>query len=56
MPDCSLKEGKEVSYKDMIESVNAKMDAVALPSTHPHYILYTSGTTGMPKVSAHFGG
>jgi len=25
------------------------LDPVSLPSTHPLYILYTSGTTGKPK-------
>lgn len=49
--ECSIKKGQDVCYKDLMNSVNEKKDAVPLPSTHPHYILYTSGTTGMPKVS-----
>ena len=27
-------------------------DCVPLPSNHPLYVLYTSGTTGTPKVNA----
>mmetsp|Transcript_14762 Transcript_14762/g.26680 ORF Transcript_14762/g.26680 Transcript_14762/m.26680 type:complete len:356 (+) Transcript_14762:173-1240(+) len=52
--ECELREGKDVSYRVLMEGVTEKMDAVPLPSTHPHYILYTSGTTGMPKARLHF--
>lgn len=27
-------------------------DCVSVPSNHPLYVLYTSGTTGTPKVAA----
>lgn len=38
----------DVGYDDVMAKSKA-VDAVHLPSTHPHYILYTSGTTGIPK-------
>jgi len=44
---CSL--GKlDVDYCEAM-STATPVDAVPLPSNHPHYILYTSGTTGLPK-------
>jgi propionyl-CoA synthetase len=48
--ECTLNDKRDVSYKDLMKSMaNEKKDAVPLPSTHEHWILYTSGTTGMPK-------
>mmetsp|Transcript_4292 Transcript_4292/g.7082 ORF Transcript_4292/g.7082 Transcript_4292/m.7082 type:complete len:687 (+) Transcript_4292:107-2167(+) len=48
--ECTLNNARDVSYKDLINSVaNKRVDAVPLPSMHEHWILYTSGTTGMPK-------
>lgn len=38
----------DVSYDDVMAKAKP-VDAVHLPSTHPHYILYTSGTTGIPN-------
>ena len=40
------------TYHDMHESMEAETEiaeAESLPSSHPLYILYTSGTTGDPK-------
>uniref|UniRef100_A0A7S0UJ25 AMP-dependent synthetase/ligase domain-containing protein n=1 Tax=Pseudo-nitzschia delicatissima TaxID=44447 RepID=A0A7S0UJ25_9STRA len=38
----------DVDYDDLMKTASP-VDALPLPSTHPHYILYTSGTTGLPK-------
>jgi propionyl-CoA synthetase len=48
--ECALNDRSDLSYKDLMDSVaNERMPAVPLPATHEHWILYTSGTTGMPK-------
>jgi propionyl-CoA synthetase len=38
----------DIDYNSLMET-SKSVDAVPLTSTHPHYILYTSGTTGKPK-------
>ena len=38
----------DVDYEELMKNARP-VDALSLPSTHPHYILYTSGTTGLPK-------
>lgn len=38
----------DVDYTDLIKK-SASVDAISVASTHPSYILYTSGTTGTPK-------
>lgn len=38
----------DIDYEEAMKSAKP-VDALPLPSTHPHYILYTSGTTGLPK-------
>jgi acetoacetyl-CoA synthetase len=41
---------KAVAYKDFRSSQgNLGMEFVQLPFDHPHYIMYSSGTTGLPK-------
>jgi acetoacetyl-CoA synthetase len=41
---------KAVAYKDFRSSqANLTMEFVQLPFDHPHYIMYSSGTTGLPK-------
>ena len=51
----SVKEAELASMRPMdldydeIMARSYPVNAVPLPSTHPHHILYTSGTTGLPK-------
>jgi acetoacetyl-CoA synthetase len=41
---------KAVHYKDFrIDSASLQLDFVQLPFEHPLYIMYSSGTTGLPK-------
>ena len=39
----------EFRYQDLMENVGAIVPRAEVESTHPLYILYTSGTTGAPK-------
>lgn len=39
---------RDMDYHELMAKAKP-VDAVPLPSTHPHYVLYTSGTTGVPK-------
>lgn len=45
---CALQNSNYIDYDSLIKNSN-KADCVPLQSTHPSYILYTSGTTGKPK-------
>jgi len=45
---CDLLEPRDVDYYQLMKQAQP-VPAVPLPSTHPHYVLYTSGTTGAPK-------
>lgn len=38
----------DIDYRVLVDASNA-ISPIPLPSTHPSYILYTSGTTGTPK-------
>lgn len=38
----------DIDYQTLVENAHS-VEAIPLPSTHPSYILYTSGTTGTPK-------
>ncbi|WP_397362982.1 acetate--CoA ligase [Olleya sp. R77988] len=42
------KKDYDVDYKTLVEK-SASIEAISVTSTHPSYILYTSGTTGTPK-------
>src|ERR1043166_3908147 len=48
-----MKPGRDHSWHEIIQTVNADCPAVELDSEHPLFILYTSGTTGKPKGILH---
>jgi propionyl-CoA synthetase len=49
-PEISMMPGRDVDYTTArARHMNAQVQCVWVDSTHPSYILYTSGTTGKPK-------
>ena len=49
-PDFPRVAGRDLDYAELCAAHrNAQVPVVWVESTHPSYILYTSGTTGKPK-------